>query len=86
MTTAHERIRQILLRDWDPHEAHRSEAAAGAYDGYVEPLYDLIRAGADEDAVIEWLHDRERESMCFPSIGTERLRRVARLLIRAVRE
>ena len=84
MSPAHDRIREVLLRDWDPHDAARSEAAHGTYDTYVQPLHDLIRGGADEDAVIAWLHERERESMCFPSIGTERLRRVARLLIKAV--
>jgi len=26
------------------------------------------------------LHEREKETMCFPSIGRERLRRVARKL------
>ena len=84
MTAVHDRIREILLRDWDPHEASRSDAAAGAYDAYVERLHELIRGGANEDAVVDWLHERERESMCFPSVGTQRLRRVARLLIGAV--
>jgi hypothetical protein len=55
--------------------------ARGTYDGYIDPLLDLIRSGAGEDAVVEWLHERERESMCFPALGTARLRRVARRLI-----
>ena len=75
------RIRDVLLNDWDPHDAARSEAAAGAYDGYVEPLNALLEGGADEDAVVRFLHERERESMCFPSLGTQRLRRVARKLL-----
>ena len=75
------RIRAVLLHDWDPHDAARSEAAAGAYDGYVEPLHALLESGAVEDAVVEFLHERERESMCFPSLGTQRLRRVARKLL-----
>ena len=78
---ARSRIRDVLLADWDPHDAARSEAASGAYDGYVEPLYALLRSGADADAVVEFLHERERESMCFPSLGTQRLRRVARKLL-----
>ena len=75
------RIRDVLLNDWDPHDAARSEAATRAYDGYVEPLHALLESGAGEDAVVEFLHERERESMCFPSLGTQRLRRVARKLL-----
>ena len=75
------RVREILLNDWDPHDAARSEAAHGAYDAYIPPLLDLVRSGADEDAVVTFLHEREKESMCFPSLGTQRLRRVARKLL-----
>jgi len=73
-------IRRILLEDWDPHDAARREAF-GAYDVYVEPLAVLIAGGADEQAVVDWLHEREKETMCFPALGTQRLRRVARLLL-----
>ena len=76
-------IRQVLLHDWDPHNAARNESAHGAYDGYVSPLHDLIRSGADEEGIMDWLHEREQETMCFPSLGKQRLRRIARLLIRA---
>ena len=75
------RIRDVLLNDWDPHDAARSPAAAGAYDTYVEPVLRLLTSGADEDALVEYLHERERESMCFPSLGTQRLRPVARKLL-----
>jgi len=76
-------MRDVLLNDWDPHNAARSDASRGGYDAYIDPLYDLIRSGGDEDAVVAFLHERERESMCFPSLGTQRLRPVARKLIRA---
>ena len=75
------RVRQVLLDDWDPHEAARSPAARGTYDVYIDPLLDLLRTGAGEDAVVAFLHERERESMCFPSLGTARLRPVARKLL-----
>lgn len=75
------RIRDVLLNDWDPHNAARSSTASGTYDGYVQPVYDLLRSGADEGAVVSFLHERERESMCFPSIGTRRLRPIARKLL-----
>lgn len=79
------RVRQVLLNDWDPHNAARSPAAHGTYDTYIDPLLDLVRSGGDEDAVVEFLHERERESMCFPSLGTQRLRRVAQNVIAAAR-
>ena len=74
-------MRQVLLNDWDPHNAARSPAAHSTYDGYITPLLDLLRSGAGEDEVVEFLHERERESMCFPSLGTQRLRPVARKLL-----
>jgi hypothetical protein len=74
-------VRQILLEDWDPHDAFKRPEAHGTYDAWVSPLWDAIRSGATEDQVMEWLHEREKETMCFPSLGRERLRRVARKLI-----
>jgi hypothetical protein len=79
-----ESIRRILLEDWDPSNASRSEYAKGEYDAYVSPLLDLIRSRATEEQVIDFLYEREREIMCFPGLGKERLRRVARKLIAAV--
>ena len=76
-----EQIRAILINDWDPHDAVRTEAAHHTYDGYLGPLADLIRARADEDAVIAFLKEREAETMCFPALGTRRLRGVAKKLI-----
>jgi len=73
-------IRQILLQDWDPHDVFKRAEAHGAYDGWVEPVYELLRAGAGEEELMEWLGEREKETMCFPSLGLERLRRVARKL------
>ena len=74
-------IRKVLLDDWDPHNAARNEAAHGTYDQYIAPLWELIQSGGDEDAVVEFLHEREKETMCFPSLGTQRLRRVAQKLL-----
>lgn len=78
------RLRRVLLDDWDPHNAARDPAAHGTYDTYIDPLVRLVHAGGGEDAVVEFLHERERESMCFPSLGTTRLRRVARRVLAAV--
>lgn len=77
------RVRQLLLEEWDPHDAFRRPEAHGAYDAYVPPLLALLREGADEERVMDWLAEREHETMCFPSLGRERLRRVARMLLAA---
>jgi len=76
-----DRIREILLSDWDPTNAARSEAARGEYDGYIDPLWSLIDSDAGEDAIVAFLRDRERESMCFPGLDTRRLLRPARKLL-----
>ncbi len=76
-----EQIRRILIHDWDPHNAERAEAAHHTYDGYISPLVDLIRSGADEEAVIDFLKEREAETMCFPALGRRHLARVAKKLI-----
>ena len=80
-TPMREQIRQILIKDWDPHDAERAEAAHHTYDGYISPLADLIRSGADEEAIIAFLKEREAETMCFPALGTRHLKNVARKLI-----
>ena len=74
------RIRKILLEDWDPHDVFKRPEAHGAYDGWIEGVYNLLRSGATEEQVMDWLHEREKETMCFPSLGKERLRRVAKKL------
>jgi hypothetical protein len=74
-------IRQVLLTDWDPSNAARFEAAQGEYDGYVEPLSELIRAGAGEEVIVDYLYDREREILCFPGLGKQRLRGAAQKLV-----
>ena len=74
-------IRTVLLNEWDPHNAARMPEASGTYDTYIAPLAELLGGTRDESVVMEWLHEREKESMCFPSLGKERLRRVARKLL-----
>jgi len=73
-------IRQVLLEDWDPHDAFKRPEAHGTYDAWIDPLHEVLISGATEDQLMDWLHEREKETMCFPSIGRERLRRVARKL------
>ncbi len=75
-------LRTILLEDWDPHNAARNDSARHTYDEYLDPLCSLIDSGASEDQVVRFLHEREQETMCFPSLGTQRLRRVAQKILR----
>ena len=79
--TLRDQIRTVLLEDWDPSDAARFEAARHEYDAYLSPLADLIRSGADEEALVQFLKDRESEIMCFPAIGRSHLKRVAKKLI-----
>ena len=66
-------IRDVLLRYWDPHNVARNEASHHEYDRLIEPLWQLIQGG-DEASIIRFLREREAESMCFPSLGTRRLK------------
>lgn len=74
-------IRDILLNDWDPHNASKHPAAVNTYDDYIPKLRELIASRATVEQVIDFLHDREKETMCFPSLGKQRLVRVARKLL-----
>ncbi len=76
-----DRIRDILLMDWDPSNASRFEASRGEYDGCIEPLWSLIVSGEGEEAIVAFLLDGERDSMCFPGLDTRRLLRPARKLL-----
>ena len=83
--TSHEaelrdRVRAILLNDWDPHNIASRSENSHTYDGYITPLLDLM-SGADEDAIANFLKDREAESSCFPSLNTRRLVPIARKLL-----
>ena len=76
MSEIRNEVRQILLTDWDD-----SRGLPDRHDSHLDELIELIRASADELPIIEFLHERERESMCFPSLGTARLKPVARKLL-----
>ncbi len=75
-----DRIREILLSDWDPDNVARNEWARASYDPFIDPLIELIRNGADAEAIADWLLEREKEFMCFPGLGTGRLMSAARKL------
>jgi hypothetical protein len=76
-----DRIREVLLADWDPSNASRFEAARHEYDAYLPALADLIRSGADPEQIISFLKERESEIMCFPALGSSHLKRIAKKLV-----
>ena len=84
-----DRIRRILLDDWDPSNAARFEHSHGEYDSYIGPLFDLIRNGAGETAVVQFLNEREREDTLISLMGDPvrraRLGAAARALVIANR-
>ena len=75
-------IRTILLAEWDPTNASRNESAHSEYDSDIPALMQLIQTNASEEAIVDYLYDREREIMCFPGLGKQRLFRVAKLLLK----
>jgi len=86
--TTHQRTREVLLRNWDPHDVAKrldvyGPSAVYRYDTYIEPLLELLRSGANDYPLMTFLIDRQAESMCFPGLERERLRRVARVLRQA---
>jgi hypothetical protein len=80
MSSLQDNIRKILIDHWDPHNVARRPEAHGAYDLYIPPLLDLIQSSATQDAIIDYLKEREAETMCFPGLGRERLRITAEKL------
>ena len=76
MDDLRDRVRQILLTDWDD-----ARGLPDRHDSHLDALIEIIRTSQDETPIVEFLHERERESMCFPSLGTARLRPVARKLL-----
>ncbi|CAN5540549.1 hypothetical protein BH09PLA1_BH09PLA1_30850 [soil metagenome] len=70
------RVRQVLLSDWDD-----SSDRPDRFDLHIDALIDVIRRSSDAAPIVEFLHEREKESMCFPSLGTARLMPVARKLL-----
>lgn len=74
-------IRAVLLSYWDPASVAEKPDAHRTYDGWIPPLWRLLQSGADQAAVIDYLKQREAESMCFPALGTTRLKLPADTLL-----
>jgi hypothetical protein len=58
-----ERIRQILLHEWDPIGVSGMTGPEDEYDAYIGGVYRLLASGASEHQIIEYLYE----------IGTNRM-------------
>lgn len=82
---AHEAIRQILLREWDPIGVCEIAEAQDEYDAYVAEVYRLLsrRVGAQE--IFDYLWWLERDHMGL-SGDRQRTRGIAEKLAALVTE
>lgn len=76
-----EKIRQVLLHDWDPIGVSDTPAAWDEYDSYVGGIYRLLASGASEYQIIERLYNIETVSMGLPG-DREYLKGIAEKLIK----
>jgi len=74
-----EKIRQVLLHEWDPIGVGDVPGVQGEYDSYVGGIYRLLASGASEHQIIERLHNLEAVSMGLNG-NRERLKGVAEKL------
>lgn len=74
-----ERVRTILLKEWDPIGIADEPAAQDEYDTYAPLIVSMLRAGARGDAVARHLLSIEREQMGLPG-NESRARQAAELL------
>ena len=68
-----DRIRQVLLHDWDPIGVADIAEAQDEYDDYIGGVYRLLAQGADAQAVAAHLAQIEGERMGLPSSTPARL-------------
>jgi hypothetical protein len=70
------RIRQLLLREWDPIGVSGMEGPEDEYDSYLGGVYRLLASGASEHQIIEYLYEIETARMGLDG-NRERLKDVA---------
>jgi hypothetical protein len=75
------RIREVLLNEWDPIGVRGEPGAQDEYDSYVGGIYRLLVSGASESQIIERLYDIEAVSMGLPG-DREYLKGVAEKLLK----
>lgn len=75
-----QRIRQILLRDWDPIGVQDISEAQDEYDSYVGGVYRLLASGATEAQVVDHLWRIENDTIGRPALDRVELVSLARKL------
>jgi hypothetical protein len=60
-----QRIREVLLRDWDPIGVGKEPDLNDEYDAYIGGVYRLLASGAGPRAVAEHIAQIETEQMGF---------------------
>lgn len=76
---AHETIREILMREWDPIGVSEIREAQDEYDAYVADVYRLLSRRASTNEVFDCLWWLETEHMGL-SGDRQRTRRIAERL------
>jgi hypothetical protein len=56
-------IRQALMSQWDPIGVSDTPEAADEYDGYIGGVCDLLKSGATDKEITEYLRDIETGRM-----------------------
>lgn len=59
----HQRIKGILLQDWDPIGVQAIPEAQDEYDSYISPIYSMLVAHKPNNEVFEYLLWIEGEHM-----------------------
>ncbi len=62
-TEIQEKIRQVLLRDWDPIGVRDMTGPEDEYDAYIGGVYRLLASGASEHQITDYLYQIETNRM-----------------------
>lgn len=65
-----QKVRSILLHDWDPIGVSKLDGALDEYDLYARSLSDMLLAGASEEELYRYLAWAEFEHMGLPKQGS----------------
>lgn len=77
------RIKQLLLSEWDPIGVASNPDAQSEYDGFILPIYLLLKNGASEKEIGAFLHTAKTKQIgLFDGVFHRRRNRaIARKLI-----
>lgn len=75
-----DRIRQVLLHEWDPIGVRDVPEAQDEYDSYVGGVYRLLASGASEDEIVDHLWNIETVIIGLPGLDRTKLLPIARRL------